>query len=156
MRFSGDRTQLPLIILSGAVAGAYLGFLPFNFYPQTIMPGYSGKSLAGLLLAVLSILSGAKIATVVLLLGIPVIDAVFVIIKRLVKGRFPLTGGPDHLHHQLLKSGWSRPQIAIFYWLISLILGLISLFLNSQQKLYFFIGIIGIFIWFLLKVSRRI
>ena len=47
MRFSNDLGQLPLIILSGALAGAYLGFLPFNVFPQSIMPGYSGKSLAG-------------------------------------------------------------------------------------------------------------
>lgn len=155
-RFSADVTQWPVIFLSAAVAGAYLGFLPFNFFPQTIMTGYSGKSLAGFFLAVLSLLSGAKLATLVLLLGIPIIDAIFVLFKRITSGRFPLTGGPDHLHHQLLKIGWSRPKIAIFYWGLSLVLGIISLFLNSQQKFYFFLGIVILFISFVLKVSRRI
>jgi len=155
-KFSGDTTQWPVILLSASVAGAYLGFLPFNFFPQTIMPGYSGKSLAGFFIAVLSLLSGAKLATVILLLGIPIIDAVYVLVKRITSGRFPLTGGPDHLHHQLLKIGWSRPQISIFYWSISFLLGVISLFLNSQQKFYVFIGIIFLFISFVLKVSRRI
>lgn len=155
-RFSTDTTQWPVIFLSAAVAGAYLGFLPFNFFPQTIMTGYSGKSLAGFFLAVLSLLSGAKLATLVLLLCIPVIDAIFVLFKRIKSGRFPLAGGPDHLHHQLLKIGWSRPKIALFYWSISLLLGIISLFLNSQQKFYFFFGIVFLFIGFVLKVSRRI
>jgi len=155
-RFSQDITQWPVILLSAVVAGSYLGFLPHNFFPQTIMTGYSGKSLAGFFLAVLSLLSGAKLATVILLLGIPIIDAVYVIINRLVSGRSPLVGGPDHLHHRLLSFGWSRRQIAYFYWAISFILGVISLFLNSQQKMYVFIGIIFIFTAIVLRISRRI
>ena len=79
LRYSTDTTQWPVIILAFIVAGAYLGFLPWNFYPQKIMPGYSGKSMAGLLLAILSILSGAKLATLIFLLGIPMLDAIFVL-----------------------------------------------------------------------------
>ena len=156
LRFSQDSTQWPVIILAGAVAGSYLGFLPFNLFPAKIMPGYSGKSLAGFFLSLLAILSGAKLATVILLLGIPIIDAVFVILKRLLHRRSPLKGGPDHLHHYLLKIGWTRNQIAIFYWSISFILGFISLFLNSSQKFYVFIGLIIVFIGISLKVYRRI
>lgn len=155
LRYASDITQWPVIILAGAVAGAHLGFLPFNFFPQKIMPGYSGKSLAGLLLAILGILSGAKLATLVLLLGIPMIDAVYVIINRLRSGRSPLTGGPDHLHHQLLKSGWSRSQISIFYLTCSFIFGLAAMFLNSQQKFYAFLGIVLVFVSFIIKFSRR-
>ncbi len=156
LRYSADISQWPVVILAGAVAGAYLGFLPFNLPPQKIMPGYSGKSLAGFFLAVLAILSGAKLATVILLLGVPIIDAVFVLIKRIVSGRFPLSGGPDHLHHSLLSLGWSRIQISLFYSFISLSLGILSLFLNSQQKFYVFLGLVLLFVGFLLKVSRRI
>lgn len=156
LRFSQDTTQWPVIILAGAVAGSYLGFLPFNLFPQSIMPGYSGKSLAGFFLAVLSILSGAKLATLLLLLGVPMIDAFFVIIRRLLRHRPLLLSDNQHLHHQLLKSGWSRSRIAIFYWLISLSLGLLSLFLNSQQKMYVFIGLFFLFVGFILKISRRI
>jgi UDP-GlcNAc:undecaprenyl-phosphate GlcNAc-1-phosphate transferase len=156
LRFSQDTTQWPVIILAGAVAGSYLGFLPFNFFPQSIMPGYSGKSLAGFFLAVLSILSGAKLATLLLLLGVPMIDAVFVIFRRLKNHRPLLLSDNQHLHHQLLKSNWTRPQIAVFYWSISLVLGFISLFLNSQQKMYVFVGLFFVFIGFLLKISRRI
>ena len=152
IRYSTDITQWPVIILAGAVCGSYLGFLPFNFFPQSIMPGYSGKSLAGFLLAVLAILSGAKLATLIFLLFIPMLDAVYTIIRRIINKKPIYLGDGKHFHHQLLKIGWSRRTIAIFYWLISLTLGIISLYLNSQQKLYFFLAcsflIFGIFINF--------
>jgi len=156
LRYSTDTTQWPVIVLSLSVAGAYLGFLPFNFFPQKIMPGYSGKSLAGFFLALLSILSGAKLATLILLLGVPMLDAIFVLSRRFLMGRSPFSPGSDHLHHFLLKKSWSRPQIALTYWLFSLCLGIISLFLDSQQKFYFFIGITFLFFGITLKVLRRI
>jgi len=155
LKFSTDITQWPVIILAGAVAGSYLGFLPFNFFPQSIMPGYSGKSLAGFFLSLLSLLSGAKLATLIFLLGVPMIDAVLVIIRRLRQQKSPFFSDNTHLHHQLLRLGWTRPQIAVFYWTITLILGLVSLTLNSQQKFYTFIGIGLIFSGFIIKVYRR-
>ncbi len=156
LRYSGDITQWPVIILAFAVAGAYLGFLPWNFYPQKIMPGYSGKSLAGLLLAILSILSGAKLATLIFLLGIPMLDAIFVLIYRLLHHKSPFVSDNNHLHHQLLKLGWGRRRISIFYWSLSLVLGLLSLFLNSQQKFYVFVGLAILFFGITLKFFRRI
>lgn len=144
-RYSTDTTQWPVIILAAAVSGAYLGFLPYNFFPQSIMPGYSGKSLAGFFLALLAILSGAKLATVILLLGIPTLDALFVLFRRIVR-RQPLTlSDGQHLHHRMLKAGLSRRQISLLYWFFSFILGSLSLFLNSQQKLYVFLGLILVF-----------
>lgn len=154
-RYAADITQWPVIILSGAICGAYLGFLPFNFFPQTIMPGYSGKSLAGFFLAVLSILSGAKMATLLYLLAIPMMDAVYVIIRRLIHRQPIYLGDGRHLHHLLLKRGLSRRAIALIYWLFSLILGIISLFLNSSQKAYVFIGFAFLFFSFIFHFSRR-
>ncbi len=149
IQYSTDITQWPVIILAGAVCGSYLGFLPFNFFPQSIMPGYSGKSLAGLLLAILAILSGAKLATLIFLLFIPMLDAIYTILRRIINKKPIYLGDGQHFHHQLLKANWSRRSIAILYWSISLVLGIISLFLNSQQKLYFLLAcsflIFGIF-----------
>lgn len=156
LRFAGDTTQWPVIILAGSVAGAYLGFLPFNFYPQSIMVGYSAKSLAGLFLAVLSILSGAKLATIALLLAVPMIDAVFVMLRRLYQRRPLLLSDGQHLHHILLKNGWSRQKISIFYWLLSLLMGLATLFLNTQQKVILFFILLVFFVLFLSKASRCI
>ena len=154
-RYSTDITQWPVIILAGTICGSYLGFLPFNFFPQSIMPGYSGKSLAGFFLAVLSILSGAKLATLIFLLGIPMIDASYTIIRRLIKGKPIYLGDNQHFHHQLLKKGWKRRSIALLYWFFSLSLGVVSLFLNSSQKVYVFIGFALLFFTFLIQLSRH-
>ncbi len=154
-RYASDTTQWPVIILSGIICGAYLGFLPFNFFPQSIMPGYSGKSLAGFFLAVLSLLSGAKLATLIFLLGIPMLDAIYTIIRRLFNHKPIYLGDGQHFHHQLLKNGWSRRNISFFYWFISLILGVVSLFLNSSQKAYFFIGFALLFFVIFIRFSRH-
>jgi UDP-GlcNAc:undecaprenyl-phosphate GlcNAc-1-phosphate transferase len=154
-KYATDITQWPVIILAGAVCGAFLGFLPYNFFPQSIMPGYSGKSLAGFFLAVLAILSGAKLATLIFLLGIPMLDAVYTIIRRLIQHRPIYIGDGQHLHHQLLKIGWSRRSISLFYWFFSLSLGLLSLFLNSTQKFYTFISLALIFFALVFSFSRH-
>jgi UDP-GlcNAc:undecaprenyl-phosphate GlcNAc-1-phosphate transferase len=62
----------------------------------------------GLMLGLLGIYQGGKVATAFLVLGIPLIDAVFVVIRRLLRGRFPFHGDRDHLHHRLLQKGWSE------------------------------------------------
>lgn len=134
--FTEDVTQWPVIVLAAITAGAYLGFLPWNFYPQKIIPGYGGKSLAGFLLGTLSILSGAKLATAILVLGVPLVDASFLFFKRINEGRLPVFGGREHLHHRLLDLGWGKRRIALFYWLTSAFFGFLALNLNSQQKLY--------------------
>ncbi len=141
IQFRQDLTQWPLIALAGIVSGAYLGFLPYNFYPQHIMPGYSGKSIAGLLLGILAILSGAKLATAVIVLGIPMADGIIAIIRRLSRGQSPVWGDAEYLHHLLFRFGVPRTQIAILYWLFSLILGILVLNLNSRQKIYVFVFI---------------
>ncbi|MGB9883607.1 MAG: glycosyltransferase family 4 protein, partial [Microgenomates group bacterium] len=75
--------------LSFIVAGSYLGFLPWNFYPQKIMPGYGGGALAGFLLGILSILSFGKLGTAILILAMPMIDAIYTIIRRLYQKKSP-------------------------------------------------------------------
>lgn len=150
LRFA-DVGQLPVIILAAITAGAYLGFLPFNWFPQKIMPGYGGKSLAGFLLGVVSILSGAKVGALMLVLGIPIIDAVLVVIKRLREGRSPVWGGHEHFHHSLLDLGWGKRRIALLYWSVSLILAYLALRLNSESKYFTMAAVVlvfgGIILW---------
>src|SRR4030043_697252 len=137
LRYSADITQWPIAILAAITAGAYLGFLPYNFYPQKIMPGYGGGILAGFLLAVLAILSTAKIGTTLVVLGIPLIDALYVIIRRLLTKRSPVWGDRGHLHHKLLDDwGWSKRKTALFYWGVTAFLGVLALNLRSLQKFY--------------------
>ncbi len=156
LNYQHDPTQLPVIVLASSLSGAYAGFLPFNFYPQKIMPGYSGKSLAGLLMGVLAILAGAKVATLVLMLWLPILDAIVVIFRRIKNGKPVTTGDGQHLHHLLLKLGYSRPQISIFYWVCSFIAGIIALKLNSSQKPFAFIGFTLFFIALLFGIYRQI
>jgi len=136
LRFSADITQWPVVILALSVAGAYLGFLPFNFYPQKIMPGYGGGALAGYFLAVLSILASCKVGTLMMVLGLPLADAFLVVARRLYKGKSPVWGDTRHLHHKLLQIGWGNPKIAFFYWGITAILGFLALKLKALGKVY--------------------
>lgn len=117
------------------------------------MPGYSGKTIAGLMLAVLSILSTAKVATLMLVLGIPLIDAGYLVVKRIVLGKSPVWGNREHFHHRLLDLGWSKKKIAVFYWFITLLLGILALNLNSKQKLYTMFMLIFIFFGIILWIK---
>ena len=137
-----DPSQLKVLILASILAGSFLGFLPWHIYPQKIMPSFSGSNLAGYFLGILSILSTAKVGTLLVVLAIPLIDTGFVIIRRITSGKSPFWGDRGHLHHRLLDSGHlTIPQVAIFYWIATLALGLISLNLNTSSKFYTIIGV---------------
>ena len=117
------------------VAGASLGFLFYNFYPAKIFPGYSATIL-GFMLGVLSIVSGVKLATAILVMGVPTADAMFTILRRILARRSPFWHDKGHLHHLLLDVGMKQRTIAITYWMISLLLGLFALNLSSRGKLF--------------------
>ncbi len=135
-RFSADPAQLQIAQLAFVVSGAFAGFLIWNFYPQRIMSGYGAGSLAGYFLAVLAILSGAKFAATVMVLALPTADAVFTITRRVLAGKSPLWGDRGHLHHKLLDVfGWGRRRIAVFYWVVSFGLGVLSLVLDTRGKI---------------------
>jgi UDP-GlcNAc:undecaprenyl-phosphate/decaprenyl-phosphate GlcNAc-1-phosphate transferase len=138
-----DATSGIDVKLSFIIAGASLGFLLFNFYPQKIMPGY-GATAIYLLLAAVSILSSAKLATAILVMGIPTVDALFTIARRILARKSIFRGDNKHLHHLLLQLGFSKRQVALFYWAISAILGTISLFLHSKSKLFALIMLVVI------------
>lgn len=151
LKFSADITQWPVIILAAITAGAYLGFLPWNFYPQKIMPGYGGSTLAGYLLAVLAILSTTKVGILIVVLGVPLIDTGYTIVRRILAGKSPVWGDRGHLHHRLLDLGWGKRRVAVFYWVISAFLGILALNLNTSSKLYTMVGTAillgGVILW---------
>lgn len=162
LRFAlSDPNQLYVTYLSFATAGAFLGFIPWNFYPQKIMPGYGGKTLAGFMLAVLSILSSSKVGAALLVLAIPMVDASFILLRRIFQGHSPMKATSGHLHHHLLSLGWGRRRIAVFYWLVSLCAGIIAFLTSSKQKIFaiiFALVIVSMFIvWinFLRKLPKK-
>lgn len=104
-------------VLGIILAGTLIGFLPLNFFPARIYLG-GGAFLLGYLLAGLSIFSGAKTGTAILVLAIPIIDAVLVILSRVRSGKSPFLGDRSHLHHRLMKAGLSHPQIVLLEWAV--------------------------------------
>ncbi len=121
--------------LSFIIAGTSIGFLIYNFHPAKIFPGY-GATAIYLLLSVASILSSAKLATAILVMGVPLADGAFTIGRRILTGHSPFWHDKKHLHHLLLSLGFGQRRIALFYWGISAIFGLISLFLSSKGKVF--------------------
>lgn len=130
-----DSSILTDAVLAFIIAGCMLGFLLYNFHPAKIFPGYGATSIY-LLLAIVSILSSSKLATAILVMGIPTVDALFTIVRRMIQKKNPFFGDNKHLHHLLLDLGYTQRQIALFYWCISAILGLVSLTLESKSKLF--------------------
>lgn len=151
LKFSADITQWPVIILAAITAGAFLGFLPWHIYPQKIMPSYGGAALAGYLLAILSILATTKVGALVVVLGVPLIDTGYTIVRRIVGGKSPVWGDREHLHHKLLDLGWSKRGVAAFYWGVTLLLGILAINLNTKLKFYTMGGIAialgGLILW---------
>jgi len=136
LNFVDDPTQFNTTALSFIVAGAFFGLLFWNWYPQKIIPGYGAGSLAGYFLSILAILSGAKVATILMVLAIPTADGIFTILRRLRAHKSPFKGDRGHLHHKLIDVlGWSKQQVSIFYWATSLSLGLLSLFVGTTGKI---------------------
>lgn len=148
-----DPAQVAVAVLSFITAGAYLGFLPYSTYPQKIMPGFGGATLAGFLLATLAILSGGRVATAVLVLAVPLLDSVWTIYRRIQAGRSPFKGDREHFHHKLIDLGLTKKQIAYFYWALAAVMGLLALSLDSQGKLFAFALVIVIGVAALLTVD---
>lgn len=151
---SHDITTQTVTLLSFIVAGAYIGFTPFNFYPQKIMPGYGGGAMGGFLLGILALLSFGKLGTAILILSIPMIDAIYVIIRRLKNKKSPFRADWGHFHHRLLEIGWGKRRIAVFYWIISFFLGISSLFLQGIEKLIAFVSMAVLLIIFIIVIEK--
>lgn len=152
--FQGDMNQLTIAKLAFITAGVSLGFLIFNWHPAKILPGFSGSTILAYLLAVLAILSGAKLATALLVLGIPTADFVYTFYRRISAGHSPVWGDRGHLHHRLFDDlGWSHQKISLFYILGSVILGAIALFVDTQSKIFALIVVSTIFVGFILWLN---
>lgn len=115
------------ISLSLIIMGVALGFLPWNWHPSRLFMGTVGSQLLGFLLAVTAIVSGAKVATATLVLGLPLFDAMLVVMSRLRAHQSPFQADRRHLHHRLLGLGLSTPQVALIVNGIALVFGVLAL-----------------------------
>ncbi len=130
-----DVPQSGTSVLALILAGSCIGFLIYNWHPATIFLGESGSVFIGFILGVLSIISGAKIATTLLIIGIPLLDVVWIVIRRIFfEHKSPFKGDKKHLHFRLLDIGFSHQKAVLTLYLLTLIFGSSSLFLQSQYK----------------------
>jgi UDP-GlcNAc:undecaprenyl-phosphate/decaprenyl-phosphate GlcNAc-1-phosphate transferase len=128
-------------VLCFVLAGSLLGFLRWNFHPATIFTGTSGVMFLGYTLALLSILGTAKVAVAMLVLGVPIIDAFWIIVRRLVEGRSPFSPDRGHFHHRLLDGGLSHRQTVWLIYGICVGLAVLALFLSGATQVYAFVGV---------------
>jgi len=132
----------PLVaVLCFALAGALLGFLRWNFHPATIFAGTSGVQFVGYSLAVLAILGTAKVAVALLVLGVPIIDTFWIIVRRVTQGGSPFRPDRTHIHHRLLDLGLSHRETVLVIYGICLVLAVLALLLSGVTQLYAFLGV---------------
>lgn len=120
-----------------------LGFVLFDFPKPKILMGDTGSTFFGFLLATLAVFSGGKVATAVLVLGIPIMDMAWVVLRRIIEGKKFWQGDLKHMHHRLLDLGLSRRKVVLVYYVVAAIFGLTAVTLvDSQQKLFMLIALL--------------
>jgi len=125
-------------VVIAALAGAIIGFLPYNFNPAKIFMGDTGSNFLGFILATLSIQGLFKFYAVVsfavpfLILGLPLFDMLSSIIRRVAKGQSPMAPDRGHIHHRLIDMGLSQKQAVAVLYGITCILGITGVVLASS------------------------
>ena len=131
------------------VAGAALGFLPYNFHPAKIFMGDGGSQLLGFAIAAMSILGTVKSAAVVvvaipaIVLGLPIFDTIMAIVRRLIRRQSIGTADKEHLHHRIMKAGFGQRRAVLLMYCISGILGIMAV-MYSRNLIIECIGLAGI------------
>lgn len=132
----GPRVYQPEVaLLAIIIAGAAFGFLPYNFYPARIFMGDSGAYFLGLALAMLAVYSGAKLATAALVLGFPILDAIWAATRRLIAGTSPFRADRKHFHHLMLDAGMTQRKAVLTIYALSLAFGTTALIVGPFEKL---------------------
>jgi UDP-GlcNAc:undecaprenyl-phosphate GlcNAc-1-phosphate transferase len=144
--------QYSVALLPLALVGATLGFLPFNFNPAKIFMGSGGSYFLGWAVAALGIIGGAKVATVLLVMGLPILDVAWLIYARRRRGDRPNTEGRDHLHFRLLDIGFTQRQIVLAYYAFCALFGALALLLENRLYKVIALGVLGlaalaVFVW---------
>jgi len=153
LSFRPEVNQPPIAIITAALMGCFAAFLFFNFHSAKIMAGTSGSMFMGFILAILAIFAGAKIATTLLVLAVPIIDALWVITERFRAGDSIFAPDKRHLHFRLLELGWSVKKICLFYYAITVIVAVIALNTNAVGKIIGF-ALVALFMAAVLFVIR--
>lgn len=124
--------QWSVALLPVALLGATLGFLPYNFNPARVFMGSGGSYFLGWAIAALGIIGGAKVATILLAMGLPILDVAWLIYNRWRRGGKPGFNGRDHLHYRLLDIGFTQRQIVLGYYAFCASCGVLALGIGSR------------------------
>ncbi len=164
-----DPNAMISAVLLAAIVGACIGFIPYNFNPATIFMGDTGSTFLGFMLASISIFGLFKTYAVIsfavpfLVLGLPIFDICFAVIRRLAKGQSPMHADRGHVHHRLIDMGFSQKQAVAISYLLSALLGLSAVVLTDRgevQALIFLgtiavVALIGIRLIFVGKLHKK-
>ncbi|MGC8634326.1 MAG: glycosyltransferase family 4 protein [Candidatus Limnocylindrales bacterium] len=155
--FTVTQNQPVVAVLCFTLAGALAGFLPWNFHPAHIFIGTTGVFVIGYTLAVLSLLGTAKVAVALLVLGVPIIDTFWIIVRRLAEGSSPFAPDRGHFHHRLLDLGLGHRQAVLLIYAICAVLAILSFRLSGTGQMYAFLGIVvgGGLVLYLLTARAR-
>jgi len=149
--------EYPVAILGTSLMGACFGFLPYNFNPAKIFMGDTGSTFLGFLLATMSIQGAFKsyaiisFAVPLLILGLPLFDAVFAMLRRILKGQNPMTADRGHLHHRLIDMGFSQKQTVFILYAISGVLGITAVVLAESNALRAILILLCVLVFILIE-----
>lgn len=134
-------SESDVAMIMGALVGACVGFLPYNFNPAKIFMGDTGATFLGYIMATMSVQGMFKMYTFIsfvapfLILGLPIFDVCFAVVRRLSKGQSPMQPDRSHIHHRLIDMGLSQKQAVGMLYVISAILGLTAVMLTTSGAL---------------------
>ena len=152
-------SEVQIALMMAALAGACLGFLPYNMNPAKIFMGDTGSMFLGYLLAVTSIQGLFKFYAVIsfavpfILLGLPIFDTGFAIVRRLMKGQSPLQADRGHVHHRLIDLGFDQKQSVAILYAFSALMGLTAVILARTNETRLIFLAIAVLVCFFLAMS---
>lgn len=122
-------------VWAAIVAGGAIGFLVYNWHPARIFMGDAGSHFLGFMVASLAIISGGKVATAALVLGLPIMDLIWAVVRRLRQGRSPWSADREHLHHLLFDLGLGQRTVVGLLYLLAIGFGAVALVIGTKAKL---------------------
>ncbi len=149
--------EYPVAVIGTSLMGACFGFLPYNFNPAKIFMGDTGSTFLGFILATLSIQGVFKsyaiisFAVPLLILGLPLFDASFAMLRRISKGQSPMQADRGHLHHRLIDMGFSQKQTVFILYAISGVLGITAVVLAESTALRAILILLCVIVFLLIE-----
>lgn len=149
-------------IIMAALTGACFGFLPYNLNPAKIFMGDTGSMFLGYMLAVMSINGLFKLYAIIsfivpfLILGLPIFDTAFAIVRRLLKGQSPLQADRGHIHHRLVDLGFDQKQSVAILYAVSVVLGLAAVIFTTSGEMKIAILAVAILLCFFFAMNIKV